>query len=536
MNGESSRITPQAAREALERVLASPDFDASSRNRRFLVHVVEETLAGRADRIKAYAIATSAFGRSADFDPQTDPIVRIEALRLRRALERHYLLSGRDDPVRITIPKGSYVPSFSYGSPPREPSEAAARPPRPDQRRTPSITVLTFQGDAEDGPRAARGFTRQVIGALSRFGDLDVYGSAGSQEHRSAQPGRSDREVDYVLGGAVLEDGERFRVEALLSDARTGRHLWGETLERPLDPAALHAARDEVSDRVARLVAQPWGLIHAARAREARDHPPEHMNSYDCVMRFYQYLRSYDRALHAEALACLERVVAAEPEYAEAVACLSLALTDASRFGYPAGATADPIARALELGATAVDLAPHSSRSHHALGMARWFAGDVPGALEALEAGRALNPNDTETMADLGTRLVFRGEWARGRVLIAESFARNPGQPGVFCVGLALEAFAHGRFEEALAYARRVTAPTLVYGDALVAIAAAKLGLREEAARAVSRMLAIDPSYGGKVEDDLAARNLEPGLAREVVAALRLAGLPEDPAPGHQAG
>lgn len=58
--------------------------------------------------LKAYTVATEVLGRNADFDPQTDPIVRVEATRLRRALDRYYLAEGRDDPVRITMPRGGY--------------------------------------------------------------------------------------------------------------------------------------------------------------------------------------------------------------------------------------------------------------------------------------------------------------------------------------------------------------------------------------------------------------------------------------------
>ena len=89
-------------------------LDAPARARRFLRYVVEETLAGRADRIKAYAIGTEVFERNADFDAQSDPVVRIEAGRLRRALERYYLSEGRSDPIVITIPKGAYVPHFTW--------------------------------------------------------------------------------------------------------------------------------------------------------------------------------------------------------------------------------------------------------------------------------------------------------------------------------------------------------------------------------------------------------------------------------------
>lgn len=96
----------------LQRVLDSKEFDASDRNRRFLRYVVEEAIAGRGQGVKAYSIATTVFGRDESFDPQADPIVRIEASRLRRSLDRFYLTAGRADPIRITIPKGSYVPTM----------------------------------------------------------------------------------------------------------------------------------------------------------------------------------------------------------------------------------------------------------------------------------------------------------------------------------------------------------------------------------------------------------------------------------------
>ena len=110
----ASSISHAEIRDCVQCILASTDFDTSERNRRFLSYVVEETLAGRPERIKAYSIATSVFGRDERFDPQVDSIVRIEAGRLRRSLERYYLTSGGNDSIRITIPRGSYVPKFSH--------------------------------------------------------------------------------------------------------------------------------------------------------------------------------------------------------------------------------------------------------------------------------------------------------------------------------------------------------------------------------------------------------------------------------------
>ena len=82
-------IPLQVIQDALQRVVASRDFMNSERKRRFLKFVVQETLAGHAGRIKAYAIALEVFDRDTSFDPAADPVVRIEAGRLRRSLE-HY--------------------------------------------------------------------------------------------------------------------------------------------------------------------------------------------------------------------------------------------------------------------------------------------------------------------------------------------------------------------------------------------------------------------------------------------------------------
>lgn len=103
---------PDEIRRQLRRILGSPDFVASDRNRRFLAHVVERSL--NAEVAKGYEIGTRVFGRPASFNATTDPIVRIEASKLRRDLETYYLKSGREDRVIIGLPKGVYRAVFSY--------------------------------------------------------------------------------------------------------------------------------------------------------------------------------------------------------------------------------------------------------------------------------------------------------------------------------------------------------------------------------------------------------------------------------------
>lgn len=534
MTSEQVTHAPADVLTQLERIIASDDFDASERNRRFLRYVVDEALAGRAERIKAYAIGISVFGRGDDFDSQLDPIVRIEARRLRQSLERYYLLSGRDDALRITIPKGSYVPAFEsagvapIGGAPASATAPETAAPAPDHRG-PSIYVGRFDPDDDtvEGAVVARGFRRHLIVALTRFSDLFVFGPATVLDEPVVQ-GRSEpggAGVDYVLSGACTLDAGRLRIDALLTDARSGRHIWAQAFEEAADPGAIRVVRDAVAESVARALAQPYGAIFARKAREVEGTPPEMLTSYECVVRFHTYARTYAREGHAAVRECLEKTLRAEPDYAEAVACLSRVYMDVARFGWDGGAERDPLGRSLALARRAVALAPHSSQCHHALGMALWFAGDIKAGLAALETGLALNPNDSEIMADLGLRCALRADWTRATRLLDASFARNPAQPGHYRIGLSLAHFAHGRFEAALAEARRARMKDLPFAWSCEAIAAARLGLRRDAAAAVAALVALDPDCGARITDDLARRNLDPDLARAIVAALRDAGL-----------
>jgi Tol biopolymer transport system component len=109
----NSPVIPSATvTEELEKVLNSAAFKASGRSARLLRFLVEETLSGRADRLKDYTLGAEALGRGESFDPRTDPIARVEASRLRSRLELYYATEGAADPVVIALPKGGYVPTF----------------------------------------------------------------------------------------------------------------------------------------------------------------------------------------------------------------------------------------------------------------------------------------------------------------------------------------------------------------------------------------------------------------------------------------
>ena len=102
---------------ALEQVLAGRAFQGAGRSGALLRFLIERTLAGHADQLKEYTVGAEALGRGAAFDPRSDSIVRVEVSRLRGRLDLYYATEGAINPVRILVPKGSYVPTFDMASP-----------------------------------------------------------------------------------------------------------------------------------------------------------------------------------------------------------------------------------------------------------------------------------------------------------------------------------------------------------------------------------------------------------------------------------
>lgn len=280
-----------AIRAQLARILASARFDASERNRRFLRYVVEECLAGRTQQIKAYSIAVSVFNREPSFDPQSDPIVRLEAGRLRRSLEHYYLTAGRNDPIHIVIPKGGYVPHFELtGLTPEEERPAAAIPPAPAAlqvaplaRRWPArhpvvvagiatltllgvggalhgitipaatesedsvalatakrpagaphgtgVTIAPFRaiGSPTDSAALAAVLTDEIVRSLSAQTELPVRLEPARADGIAAAPGGQD----LRLAGSLQDGDGHTRVIVHLTDEATGDVLWSERFEQP---------------------------------------------------------------------------------------------------------------------------------------------------------------------------------------------------------------------------------------------------------------------------------------------------------------
>jgi Malectin domain len=121
-------------RRELEAIAAT--LGNSSRLLRLITYIGEKYFQGKTDKLHEYDIATEVFGRSKDtFNAGEDAIVRVEAHRLRKRLTEYYAGEGKDHPIHLSIPPGSYVPIFTRppSGPAKLESEVGPDPPTVEQ-------------------------------------------------------------------------------------------------------------------------------------------------------------------------------------------------------------------------------------------------------------------------------------------------------------------------------------------------------------------------------------------------------------------
>lgn len=134
-------------REALSRILESKYFTNSPKKTRFLQFVSEQAFVGNGEKLNEYLIGVEVYERGEDFDPQRDPIVRVQAHEIRRGLRKYYEEEGKHDQIRIDVPSGHYLPTFTRNVAAEEvPEELNSTAPelreRSSNRRWQALSVL----------------------------------------------------------------------------------------------------------------------------------------------------------------------------------------------------------------------------------------------------------------------------------------------------------------------------------------------------------------------------------------------------------
>jgi serine/threonine-protein kinase len=359
-------VPPTAVREQLARVVGSSGFVSSARLCRFLTHVVNRTIDGDADSLKEFSVAMEVFDRSAEYDPNIDAIVRVEARRLRTKMKAYYDGAGKADPVLIGLRPGSYVPVFRWLD--AQPAKPCTDSPLLREGAI-SIAVLPFvnMSPEPDQDYFCDGITEEITNSLTRVTGLKVIARTSAFHFKGANV--DIREVaqrlgaDMVIEGSVRKAGEQLRITAQAIQAESGHHYWSETFRRHLPD--VFAIQEEIAQSVAELL-----RLHLP---EAKLQPPTNdVDAYNGYLRARSLIHHQSvESLHS-AIAELRKLMERYPRYAPAYSGMAVVKGLLAQFGVISGQ--DAYAEVKANAERGYELAPESGEACTVLGALRaWF-------------------------------------------------------------------------------------------------------------------------------------------------------------------
>ncbi len=393
----------------------------------------------------------------------------------------------------------------------------------------PMLVIAPFanMGDSLPAARYAAGLTEELLTALPRFKEITVFGRETS---KALSPGVAASQVrdglgaHYLLAGGVRIAGNKVRVTVRLVDTSNGSILWSQNYDDDLDTHESFAIQSDVASKVATAIAQPYGIIAKSLAANP---PPDDVGVHDCTLRFYAYREELNPEAHLAARDCLERAVTRFPAYATAWSMLSIIQLDEGRFEFnPQGDKGSAMERALGSARRAVSLEPGNTRALQALMAALFFNNETKEAFEVGEEALATNPNDTEFLGELGTRVAFSGQWERGAELLDRAIKLNPGGAGYYFGTRALIACMLEDHDKAVRLIRKADLKKFPLFHGVAAVIYSEAGLLAEAKREGEVFMKMRPDYLPNIVAENRKRNLPPKDSIRIIEALRRAGLP----------
>ncbi|RFM26364.1 hypothetical protein [Deminuibacter soli] len=261
----SASFSDQQIFTQLHKVLLFHEFTASKVLSAFLHFIVEEKIAGRGNDLKEYTIAVKGLGRTSSFNPQHEAVIRIYALRLRKTLQAYYNSDGKHDNIRISVPKGSYIPHFEPNMPPH----IAASPIQPMIHATNTpIAVFPF---LDISPNNAHRYLiddlcEQIstdLSCSSRFAVISYFSA-----RKCAQQTADLRDAGLQLGANMIITGSvRFKLDyyylnVQLVSAGNGIQLWAQRFEQHRNENSVNTMAGMVTRELSRFIYTGYSVIN----------------------------------------------------------------------------------------------------------------------------------------------------------------------------------------------------------------------------------------------------------------------------------
>jgi TolB-like protein len=478
----------------LTKILESETFQESEKLRDFLQFVVNETLEGRENHLKQYTIAVNAFDRGIEFDPQKDPIVRIQAGRLRQHLGRYYRTEGKNDTLLIEIPKGSYIPDFSN----MEKFSGNYIYKEKSSSNTPNITVFPFKNlsGVESNQYIADGFTEELIMTLSLFKHITIIRASRKRGNYSEERnnGSTAFKARFILDGSIRFKGSEIKIIVTLTDANNNEVIWGSEFFETYELEKVIDIQETVAQNVAGSIADIYGGVVVKKLfSETRKRTYKNIERYDAILYFYHYERNPTAAEYEKVIHIFNEIVKKYPDFGAGWAVLANITLDNYALGF--ADEAGLLNQAMEYAKKGVRFDPDNQMTRTYLAYAYLINNQLEDSIQQMQFAKSLNPKSAYYIGALGWASALAGEWEAGMADIELSYHLNPDYPKWYHLATVLYFLKKGEFGQALQEALKFDLPDLFWDPLLKAVTFAHLGKQKEAKKSLGTLLQVNPNF-----------------------------------------
>jgi adenylate cyclase len=481
----------------LNRLLDSPEFKATPQQIALLKYVVSQTLAGKADRIKGYTVATEVFGRRDDFDQSIDPIVSIQSARLRLALDRYYETAGINDPIRIDVPKGGYVPIFNEQVPGDQPIAAEQAPAVGIMAAWPTVLVrpLSNLTADPDDDYLSIGLTAELAHALSHYREIRVLEAL----HRDQKSLPWETDIDFMMDGNVRRDPMGVKVTIRLCDERKGIQIWSGKYQGNLEAAKMISFQEDVAAEIAARVVGGNAVIPRHLSSESKNKVVHDLTTYEAMLRYWEYDTLRTRQSFMRAIRALEHAAGQEPNCG--LIWSMIAAQYADNCGLESVDQPTPLEKAVEFACKGILLEPSNRCARTVLAYVRLLQNKLQEARCEAETAYNLCPNSLMVLDTIGWVTALAGEWERGVNYIKKAIQLNPYYRPWVHHALSLNWFRTGNYEKAYQETLNFMMPECHWDPLLKAAACGQLGKIEEGQSCVQALLTLKPDFAKRGRD-----------------------------------
>ncbi len=472
----------------LECILASSDFKASPQQIDLLEYVVKQTLIGNTDRIKGYTLATEVLGRGSDFDQSFNPIVSIQAGRLRQALNRYYLSAGKNDPIRIDIPKGSYVPIFREQYPYNPPIFDERAAPVSIIEKWPTLLVQPLKnlnGHHYDNYLSI-GLMAELAHALSHYRNIRIL-----EAMHQVQTTPWGTDCDFIMDGNIRRDPVGIRVAIRLRDAGKGTQIWSGKFQGDLEASKMLSFQEDVACEIAVRVAEDNAVISKHLSGISRNKRATELSTYEAMLRYWESASLLTTQSMRRALRALEHAVAQEPDCGQIWSMLADQYVN--NYGLELVDLPTPLEKAAEYAEKGASLDPTNRRARMTLAYVRFMQNKLEEARFEAENAYLLCPESLFVLDVIGYLMTVSGEWDRGIELIEKSIRLNPYCRPWVRHAIYLNWFRLENYEEAYQETLYFGLPELFWDPLLKASACGHLEKIEEGQVHIQKLLSLKP-------------------------------------------